>query len=110
MNNLMIFENKPVEVFGWNGQVLFNPYNVGECLEISQSTVRDHVKGMNLKKKIILKNSDVDSIDFRKINNRGETFITESGVYDLIFKSRKKEAIAFKDWVTDEVLPQIRKT
>ena len=37
-------------------------------------------------------------------------FITESGVYDLIFKSRKKEAIAFKDWVTDEVLPQIRQT
>ncbi|WP_283696593.1 phage antirepressor [Clostridium perfringens] len=110
MNSLMIFENKPVEVFGWNGQVLFNPYNVGECLEISQSTVRDHVKGMNLKKKIILKNSDVGSIDFRKLNNRGETFITESGVYDLIFKSRKKEAIAFKDWVTDEVLPQIRKT
>ena len=110
MTNLMIFENKPVEVFELNGQVLFNPYHVGECLEITESTVRDHIKGMNLNKKIIIKNSDVDSIDFRKLNNRGEIFITESGVYDLIFKSRKKEAINFKDWVTDEVLPQIRKT
>lgn len=110
MNNLMIFQNKPVEVFELKGQVLFNPYHVGECLEITESTVRDHIKGMNLNKKIIIKNSDVDSIDFRKLNNRGEIFITESGVYDFIFKSRKKEAIIFKDWVTDEVLPQIRKT
>lgn len=30
--------------------------------------------------------------DFRKIANRGENFLTESGVYKLIFKSKKKEA------------------
>ncbi|WP_317311278.1 phage antirepressor KilAC domain-containing protein [Clostridium thermobutyricum] len=109
-NNLMIFENKKVEVFELNGQVFFNPKDVGECLNMTESTVRDHLKEMNLNKKVLLKNSDVDLIDFRKLNNRGETFITESGLYDLIFKSRKKEAIKFKDWVTDEVLPQIRKT
>ena len=47
---------------------------------------------------------------FRKLNNRGEKFLTESGVYKLIFKSDKKEAEKFQDWVTDEVLPEIRKT
>ncbi len=31
--NLMIFENKQVEVFEWKGQVLFNPYHCGECLD-----------------------------------------------------------------------------
>ena len=110
MNNLMIFENKEVEVFEFKGQVLFNPYHVGECLGIKDGRVRRAVVEMNEKKKVIIKNSDVTSSNFRKLNNRGESFITESGVYDLIFKSRKPEAFAFKDWVTDEVLPSIRKT
>lgn len=65
---------------------------------------------MNEKQVIKLKNSDVDSTDIRKLNNAGENFLTESGVYKLIFKSRKAEAERFQDWVTDEVLPSIRKT
>ena len=36
--------------------------------------------------------------------------INESGLYELLFKSRKKEAIAFRDWIFEEVLPSIRKT
>ncbi|MGV3152698.1 phage antirepressor [Sarcina ventriculi] len=110
MNNLMIFENKEVEVFEFEGKVLFNPYHVGECLNIKDTTVRDALSKMNDKKKIIITNSDVVSNDFRKLNNRGEAFITESGVYDLIFRSKKIEALRFKDWITDEVLPNIRKT
>lgn len=36
--------------------------------------------------------------------------VSESGLYSLVFKSRKPEAKAFKRWVTHEVLPSIRKT
>jgi len=36
--------------------------------------------------------------------------VSESGMYHLIFKSRKDEAKAFRKWVTSEVLPSIRKT
>lgn len=36
--------------------------------------------------------------------------VNESGMYALIFKSRKKEAKAFRSWVTGTVLPAIRKT
>ena len=36
--------------------------------------------------------------------------VNESGLYDLIFKSRKPLARAFRRWVTSEVLPSIRKT
>lgn len=36
--------------------------------------------------------------------------VNESGLYSLIFKSRKPEAKKFKRWVTHEVLPAIRKT
>ena len=49
-------------------------------------------------------------MNIRKLNNAGENFLTESGVYKLIFKSRKEEAERFQDWVTDEVLPSIRQT
>ena len=36
--------------------------------------------------------------------------VYESGLYRLIFTSRKPEAERFKDWVFGVVLPQIRKT
>ena len=35
--------------------------------------------------------------------------VNESGLYNLIFKSRKPEAKIFRKWVTSEVLPAIRK-
>lgn len=36
-------------------------------------------------------------------------FINESGLYQVIFQSRKQEAKQFRKWVTSEVLPVIRK-
>ena len=36
--------------------------------------------------------------------------VSESGLYALIFRSRKAEAKSFRKWVTSEVLPSIRKT
>ena len=37
------------------------------------------------------------------------TLISESGLYDLALDSRKPEAKRFRNWVTDSVLPAIRK-
>ena len=108
MANLMIFEGKEVEVFELNGQIFFNPKNVAECLEISD--VNSSIRNFNEKQVVKLKNSDMYNMHIRKLNNAGENFLTESGVYRLIFNSRKQEAEKFRDWVTDEVLPQIRKT
>lgn len=110
MNDLMIFEGHEVEVFELAGQVLFNPYHVGNCLELSESAVRNYLARMNKKQAVTLKNSDVRNMDIRKLNNAGEKFLTESGVYKLVFKSRKPNAEKFTDWVTDEVLPALRKT
>ena len=36
-------------------------------------------------------------------------FVSESVLYRCIFKSRKKDAMLFQQWIFDEVLPQIRK-
>lgn len=41
--------------------------------------------------------------------NRSVNLISESGLYALIFKSRKESAQQFRKWVTKEVIPSIRK-
>lgn len=109
-NELMIFEGDQVEILELNGEVLFNPYHVGECLELAESSVRNYLAKMNNKQAVLLKNSDVRDKDIRKLNNAGENFLTESGVYKLVFKSRKPSAEKFTDWIADEVLPALRQT
>ncbi len=104
----MIFEGNEVEVFELDGQVLFNPYHVGECLGIAD--VKSSIRNFNEKQIVKVTNSKVHNLHFRKLHNTGENFLTESGVYKLVFKSHKPNAEAFTDWITDEVLPTIRKT
>ena len=104
---IMIFENKEVEVFEYEGRVLFNPKDVAKCLDITD--VNSSMRNFNEKQVIKLTNSDMHDVQIRKLNNAGEKFLTESGVYKLIFKSKKEEAEKFQDWVTDEVLPSLRK-
>ncbi|ENY8911930.1 Bro-N domain-containing protein [Clostridioides difficile] len=108
MNNLMVFEGKEVEIFEFEGKILFNPKHVAECLDIKN--VNDNISRMNKKQVIKLTNSKIADYDFRKLHNTGENFLTENGVYKLIFASKKKKAERFQDWITDEVLPTIHKT
>lgn len=44
-----------------------------------------------------------------QFGNKEMNLVNESGLYSLIFTSRKDEAKSFKKWVTSEVLPTIRK-
>ena len=104
----MIFGEHEVEIFELDGQVLFNPYHVGECLGIAD--VKSSIRNFNEKQIVKVTNSKVHNLHFRKLHNTGENFLTESGVYKLVFKSHKPNAEAFTDWITDEVLPTIRKT
>lgn len=46
----------------------------------------------------------------RSGQERNLLFVNESGLYNLIFQSRKPAAKKFRKWVTAEVLPAIRKT
>lgn len=109
MNELKIFEGHNVEIIEYNEKILLNPYHVGICLDMSESTVRNHLAKMNSNQVVLLKNSNVLNSDIRKLHNTGEKFLTESGVYKLAFKSNKKDAEKFADWVADTVLPTLRK-
>lgn len=108
MSNLMIFEGHEVEVLEVEGQILFNAKHVAEILDIKN--VNDNISRMNEKQVVKLTNSAIGKTDIRKLNNAGENFLTESGVYKLVFKSHKPNAEKFTDWIADEVLPTIRKT
>lgn len=87
MENLMMFEGNEVEVLEFNGKVLFNPKHVAEILGIKN--VRDNVSKMNSNQVIKLTNSDLKDVDFRKLSNRGENFLSEQGLSILISKTNK---------------------
>jgi prophage antirepressor-like protein len=58
------------------------------------------------------KNLKVTNRDFQ-VDWGGSRFlqiVNESGVYALIFQSKKPEAKRFRKWLTSEVIPQIRRT
>ena len=134
------FENKNIETIIVGDQILFNPRDVGECLGISESTVRDHIQKMSEKQVVKITNkrmfkdlsdekymvtlniSDVlkmkmsiqeltakiNKLTFRKINNSGENFVTESGLYKLIFKTDTDFAIKLQELICEDTTPIIR--
>jgi len=61
-----------------------------------------------------VKDLDSDELGRFKIvsgwQSREMAFVSESGLYSLILRSRKPVAKPFQRWVTKEVLPSIRKT
>lgn len=78
------------------------------CTVLEIQNVTDALNSLETDEKMTLDNTEGHS------GQRGGAqffnVINESGLYALIFKSRKPEAKAFRKWVTSEVLPTIRKT
>ena len=50
--------------------------------------------------------SQIDTLGGRQ----SVTIVSEPGMYEVVIRSDKPEAAAFRRWITSEVLPQIRKT
>lgn len=90
-----------------NGEPWFVAKDLCQALDIKNS--RD-----TLKKVLDDDESDVDTIYTRSYNGviqkREVSIVNESGLFHLIFISRKPEAKPFRKWVTKEVLPTLRKT
>lgn len=106
------FQAQPVRVLTRDGAPWFVAVDVCRVLDLSNS--RDAVAALDEDERLTVGNADgrnpnVATTDIR-IPNRGLQVISESGLYALVFRSRKAEAKAFRRWVTAEVLPQIRTT
>ena len=83
------------------GEVWFVANDVCEALELvnPHDALAKHVDQEDLAKRDTLTSGGL-----QKLNH-----VNESGLYALIFGSRKESAKRFKRWVTSEVLPAIRK-
>lgn len=87
MDNVRIFEGNEIEVFELNEKILFNPRDVGKCLEISADGVRKAVTRMNKSQVIKLTNSDVTNCHIRKLNNAGENFLSNRVFTSLFLRA-----------------------
>lgn len=54
--------------------------------------------------------TNIRTTDIAQNGGKAPVFVSESGLYSLVLRSRKPEAREFKRWVTHEVLPSIRQT
>lgn len=100
-----VFANQTVRVYGTPEKPLFVAADVCRILDLSNPT--EAIRSLEDDEKLTLSNPEGQT------GHGGAQFfntVTESGLYALIFKSRKPEAKAFRKWVTSEVLPSIRNT
>lgn len=108
MNNYMNFEGHNIEVFEFEGQILFNPYDVGRCLGISDDKTRKLISKMSENQIIKLENTDVENVEIRVLDNAGEEFLTEAGAYALISKGKQPQADRLLKWILEVVIPTYR--
>ncbi|EZH67913.1 hypothetical protein DH09_08295 [Bacillaceae bacterium JMAK1] len=101
MQKVFDYQNKQVRTVIIDEEVWFVAKDVCEVLEIRNS--RDAVNRLDDDEKGVV---NTDTLG----GSQAIQAINESGLYSLIFTSRKKEAKSFKKWVTKDVLPAIRKT
>lgn len=95
------FEEQAVRVIMRDDEPWFVAADVCRVLEVSNS--RDALSRLDDDEKGVV---TADTLGGQQQMN----IISESGLYALIFTSRKPEAKKFRKWVTSEVLPSIRRS
>lgn len=85
------------------GEILFNANDVCEALELSnpRKAVDDHCDPDD-----VTRSDTIDAMG----RNQQANYVNLSGLYALVFGSKKEAARRFKRWVTHDVLPSIQKT
>ncbi len=104
----LLFEGHEIRVV-LNGRALFIAIDICAALGISKH--RDAVARLDADEKCLVDLREVPStkLDGTPGGNPRFAAVTQSGLYHLIFASRKPTAKKFRRWVTEEVLPQIAK-
>lgn len=104
MNELQIFKNDEfgdIRTTVQNGEAMFCLTDVCRVLGLTQpSKVKERLSGKGVNSIPTLTNGGTQNL----------LYINEPNLYRTIFQSRKESAERFTDWVTEEVLPSIRKT
>lgn len=104
MNELMVFQNPEfgeLRTAERNGETWFCLADICRPLGLMTKDVRERLKEDRV---VTIPHTD------RMGRPKNMVFVNEGNLYRAIFQSRKPEAERFTDWVTEEVLPSIRKT
>ena len=95
------FEGKAVRTVLKDGEIWF--VAVDACAVLEHSNSRMAISGLEEDEKGV-------SIVYTPGGPQRVNIVSESGLYSLVFTSRKPEAKAFRRWVTGVVLPTLRRT
>jgi prophage antirepressor-like protein len=100
------FAGNKVEIIKVEDEIWFKAKSVAKVLGYidTKQAIRNHID-LEDKKKF----SELGVVE-TTTHPRDAIYINESGLYSLILSSKLESAKKFKQWVTKEVLPSIRKT
>lgn len=105
MQEIMNFEGNAVEVVqDENGEPLFEIYSTGMALGYV-TVAKGKVYPQKIRIDKIVKNAEI-----KPVVHGVQLFINESQLYDFMLEARTDKCRIFRKWVTNEVLPSIRKT
>ena len=102
------FNNNAIACVVVNGNPWFRGKDIATSLGYvdTKQAIAKNVSEDDRKKMEELMGVQETPIGYRE---RTAIYINESGLYCLIFGSKKRDALLFKQWVTSQVLPSIRK-
>lgn len=114
--NAIVFENpefgKILTQIDENGEPLFCAKDVCDILgyKNQRDAIQRHVERVDVVKRDVKVSGSLRKDGTPSKRRTQMTFVNESGFYALVLGSKLPTAVKFKNWVTSEVLPQIRKT
>jgi len=101
-NPFSYFDTQVRTAIGSDSQIWFCAKDI--CHVLGLKNTSKSVEGLDNEERDTITSSDGVG------RKKDMIFVSESGLYALIFNSRKPEAKNFRKWVTSEVLPAIRKS
>lgn len=105
MNELMKFEGNNVEIIqDANGNPLFEVYSTGMALGYIT-----FAKGKAYPQKIRI-DKIVENAEIKPVVHDVQLYLNESQLYDFMLEARTDKCRKFRKWITNDVLPTIRKT
>ena len=109
------FEQRDVSLVLYKGDPWFRASDVTDILGYKRSAlaVRAHVDEKHVRTLAELHHEGLGSNALiHSIGSGGKQplFVSEAGVYELMWHSKKPEALRFRQWLVEEVLPEIRRT
>ena len=112
------YEATELPAIKYEDEIWFKAAVVATILKYTnqRKAIRDHVDPEDKRKlsELMSKSKWNDSFclktDPLKGNDGNSLYLSESGLYSLVLRSKLESAKTFKRWVTSQVLPSIRKT